>query len=59
MAKYFLDFKLEAISFYLNDNGYTSTANHFGILHSAVSKWIKLYQYHGIKGIEPRHSKLK
>ncbi len=59
MAKYSLDFKLEVISFYLNGNGYTSTANHFDILHSAVRKWVKLYQYHGVKGVEPRRSKLK
>ena len=59
MAKYSLDFKLKVISFYLSGYGYRSTANHFGILRSAVRKWVKLYQYHGIKGIEPRHSKLK
>ena len=59
MAKYSLDFKLKVISFYLSGYGYRSTANHFGIFRSAVRKWVKLYQYHGIKGIEPRHSQLK
>ena len=59
MAKYSLDFKLEVISFYLKGNGYTLTANHFNILNSAVRNWVKRYQYHGIKGVEPRRSKLK
>ena len=59
MAKYSLDFKLEVISFYLSGYGYTSTANHFNILNSAVRNWVKRYKYHGIKGIEPRRSKLK
>lgn len=57
MAKYSLDFKLNVINFYLEGNGFLSTAKHFSIDTSQVRHWCSAYQLHGIEGIKPRKSK--
>ncbi|HEK2791961.1 TPA: IS3 family transposase [Proteus mirabilis] len=58
MAKYSLDFKLNVINFYLEGNGFLSTAKHFSIDTSQVRDWCSAYQLHGIEGIKPRKSKV-
>ncbi|UPK79991.1 IS3 family transposase [Proteus vulgaris] len=57
MAKYSLDFKLNVINFYLEGNGFLSTAKHFSIDTSQARHWCSAYQLHGIEGIKPRKSK--
>ena len=57
MAKYSFDFKLKVVKFYLNGNGYCSTADYFNVDQSTVRKWVKAYQYHGKSGIQPRVTK--
>ncbi len=57
MTKYNFDFKFKVIQFYLTGKGYCSTADYFNIDQSTVKKWVKLYQYHGQSGLEPRSSK--
>lgn len=57
MAKYSLDFKLNVMNFYLEGNSLRSTAKHFSINKSEISRWCSAYQLHGIEGIKPRKSK--
>jgi transposase len=48
MSKYTAQFKQEVIQYYLSGRGgYQATADYFGIVKSAVRKWVKAYQYHG------------
>lgn len=57
MAKYSFNFKLEVVQFYLTGKSYQATAGHFKIVSSAVKKWVKFYEIHGVNGIKPRRTK--
>jgi transposase len=53
MSKYSSELKLKVVEYYLNNHGgYEATANYFNIpSFTAVKKWVKKYQEHGIKGL--------
>lgn len=57
MAKYTTDFKLSVIAHYYNHHSYNQTAKQFDLDHKTVELWVKLYQTHGIEGIQRRHTK--
>ncbi|WP_029102009.1 helix-turn-helix domain-containing protein [Moraxella caprae] len=58
MAKYTTDFKLSVIAYYLNGHGYKQTAKQFNLsTDSMIKQWVKLYQAHGIDGIQRRSTK--
>ncbi|STZ08646.1 Transposase and inactivated derivatives [Moraxella caprae] len=58
MAKYTTDFKLSVIAYYLNGHSYKQTAKQFNLsTDSIVEQWVKLYQTHGIDGIQRRSTK--
>ncbi|STZ08256.1 Transposase and inactivated derivatives [Moraxella caprae] len=57
MAKYTTDFKLSVIAHYQSNHSYKRTAKHFGLDHKTVELWVKLYQTHGIDGIQRRSTK--
>lgn len=57
MAKYTTDFKLSVIAHHQSNHSYKRTAKHFGLDHKTVELWVKLYQTHGIDGIQRRSTK--
>lgn len=58
MAKYTLEFKLAVIEYFLSgQGGQKATAKQFGIEHSAVRKWVAVFQQHGQAGLQIRQTK--
>lgn len=53
MSKYSNEFKLEVVTYYLNNNyGWNYVANHFNIpAWTTVRKWVRKYNEHGTKGL--------
>jgi len=53
MSKYSNEFKLEVVTYYLNNNcGWNYVANHFNIpAWTTVRKWVRKYNEHGPKGL--------
>lgn len=58
MAKYTLEFKLAVIEYFLSgQGGQKATAKQFGIEHSAVRKWVAVFQQHGKSGLHVRQTR--
>ena len=58
MSKYTNEFKLEVIEYYQKNGGLKRTAKHFNIPSNyTVSKWVRQYKEHGIKGILKNHNR--
>ena len=52
MSKYSKDFKLEVIHHYLSGKeGFTATANRYGVKFTYVRKWVHAYKAHGHKSL--------
>ena len=53
MSKYTNEFKLEVVTYYLNNNyGWKHVSNHFNIpAWTTVRKWVRKYNEHGLNGL--------
>lgn len=49
MTKFSTDFKLNVVTFYLENNvSKQEIAKQFGVIKSEVIKWIALFEHHGV-----------
>ena len=56
LSQYSEQYKLAVVEHYQNtSDGYKLTARHFGLDHATVRTWVKAYQQHGLKGLQPTH----
>lgn len=51
---YSVEYKLDVIHHFLSGNGHESTAYFFKITPSLVRKWVKMYQQHGVDGLQSK-----
>lgn len=52
MSKFWNQFKLEVVEYYINGNGgYSAISKQFGVNHEVLRRWVKKYQQHGPEGL--------
>ncbi len=57
MARHEASFKLEVVKDYqIGGKGYRALAQHYGLDHGTVRRWIQRYQQHGIAGLRKKYS---